>query len=174
MAMSKNCLNLVIDEPLWEDALPAVEEVAAAVLETALDFVKQNEEIAFLKLGKIVSINLSLSNDAEVQKLNAEFRRLDKPTNVLSFANIDDEEFEDSLAEAEVIELGDIIIALETMQRESAAKNISLHDHFCHLLAHGVLHLLGFDHQEDDEAEYMEDFEVKILRQMNINNPYEE
>lgn len=174
MAMSNSCLNLVIDEPRWEDALPAVEEIAATILEAALNFVKQNEKIAFLELGKPANVNLSLSNDAEVQKLNAEFRHLDKPTNVLSFANIDDEEFEDSLAEAEVIELGDIIIALETMQRESAAKNISLHDHFCHLLTHGILHLLGFDHQEDDEAEYMEDFEVKILRQMNINNPYEE
>ena len=64
------------------------------------------------------------------------------------------------VAESDVIELGDIIIALETMQKEAALKNISLHDHYCHLLIHGILHLMGFDHQDDAEAEYMENHEI--------------
>ena len=70
------------------------------------------------------------------------------------------------------VELGDIIIALETMQREAAEKQISLHDHFCHLFTHGILHLLGFDHIEDEEAEHMENFEINILKRLNIKNPY--
>ena len=99
---------------------------------------------------------------------------MDKPTNVLSFANIDDENFEQDISLSDKIELGDIIIAFETMQREAKEKNITLHDHYCHLFTHGLLHLLGFDHIEDDEAEYMEDFEIQILKTMDIANPYQE
>lgn len=173
--MNKNSnLNLIIDTPQWNEALPSVEEISSTVMELTLSYVKEKENIDFLELGKPICFNLSLSDDASVQKLNAEFRQLDKPTNVLSFANIDDETFENIITDSEIIELGDIIIALETMQREASAKKISLHNHFCHLLTHGILHLLGFDHQDDDEAEYMEDFEINILRKMNINNPYEE
>lgn len=173
--MNKNSnLNLIIDTPQWNEVLPAVVEVSSTVMEQTLSYVKERENIDFLDLGKPVCFNLSLSDDTSVQKLNAEFRHLDKPTNVLSFANIDDETFDNIIADSEIIELGDIIIALETMQKEASAKNISLHNHFCHLLTHGILHLLGFDHQDDDEAEYMEDFEINILRNMNINNPYEE
>lgn len=169
-----NNLNIILDEPLWKEALSKVEECANIIFENTLDYVKNNEDIDFLKTDKTLNINLSLSNDAEIQKLNSEFRQMDKPTNVLSFANIDDEYFEESIAENDFIELGDIIIALETMQKEAELKKISLHDHFCHLFIHGILHLLGFDHQTDEEAEYMEDFEIKILKKMNINNPYEE
>ena len=60
------------------------------------------------------------------------------------------------------------------MQREAADKGIPLRDHFCHLFTHGILHLLGFDHIEDDEAEYMEEFEINILKRLNIKNPYGE
>ena len=164
-------LNIFIDEPRWDDELPAAGQIARQVLDAVLDCVNTRETVDFIKDGKPLSVNLSLSNDAEIQKLNSRFRQLDRPTNVLSFATIDDPDFDSQAAE---IELGDIVIALETMQRESAAKNISLRDHFCHLFAHGLLHLLGFDHQEDDEAEYMEDFEVNILQKLNISNPYEE
>lgn len=170
--MSKAILNLLIEEDAWNKALENVEETAAQIVQQAIDFVDINEEIDFLKLNKPIVINLSLSNDAEVQTLNRDFRKIDKPTNVLSFANIDDSDFAEGLTMFEEIELGDIIIALETMQREAAEKNISLHNHFCHLLSHGVLHLLGFDHQEEDEAEYMEDFETQILKIFNIPNPY--
>ena len=117
---------------------------------------------------------MALSNDSEIQKLNAEFRHLDKPTNVLSFANIDDEDFDNQVAYDDVIELGDIMIALETMEREAEEQKISFTDHYSHLLAHGILHLLGFDHQQDDEAEYMEGFEINILQQLNVANPYKE
>ena len=109
-----------------------------------------------------------------MQKLNREYRGLDKPTNVLSFATIDDPDFYNDLALYEEVELGDIVIALETLEQEAELKQISLHHHFCHLLIHGLLHLLGFDHIEDEEAEYMENAEIKILEQMNIPNPYKE
>lgn len=174
MVMSKNILNLSVDEPQWNDVLPDNRQISENVFAAVTDFVSQNEEIDFLNIDKPLAVNLSLSNDAEVHLLNRQFRKMDKPTNVLSFANIDDEAFEETIAAADEIELGDIIIALETMQREAKEQNISFHDHYCHLLAHGLLHLLGFDHQDDEEAEYMESFEVDILHNLNISNPYKE
>ena len=167
-------LNITIKENQWQQQLPKIEAVAETVLNTTLNYVQNNEEIDFLSFNKPICINLALSNDKEVHQLNATFRHIDKPTNVLSFANIDNENFEEDIKLFNEIELGDIIIALETMQREAAEKNISLQNHFCHLFTHGILHLLGFDHIEDDEAEYMEDFEVNILKAMNIANPYQE
>lgn len=172
--MNNDHLNIIADDSLWETVLPDYEEVSRQIFSTVIDFVKSNEDIDFLALGKPLNINLALSNDAAVQKLNSEFRGLDKPTNVLSFANLDDESFDENLKHDDIIELGDIIIALETMQREAASEQLSFHDHYCHLFTHGLLHLLGFDHQEDDEAEYMEGYEIKILQNLNIANPYKE
>lgn len=167
-------LNLSINEPEWETALPELEKLAKKVIAAAVDFVSANEPPFFFATGKPLSFNLCLSNDDEVHTLNREFRHIDRPTNVLSFANIDDDGFEKEIRHSPVIETGDMIIALETMQREAAEKHTSLHDHFCHLLTHGVLHLLGYDHIEDDEAEHMEHFEIEILKRFNISNPYEE
>lgn len=170
MAMS-NLLNVIIDDEIWpENIIKKAEKVFAA----AIEYLQKNnlgKEIAF---GKPIVVNLSLSNNETVQKLNAEFRGMDKPTNVLSFANIDSECFFDDIKKSDQVEMGDIIIAFETLQNEAQQKHISLEDHFAHLLVHGILHLFGYDHQEDEEAEEMEQFEIKILQQLNINNPYEE
>ena len=174
MAMIKHSLNLTVNEPAWLQVLPDVETISGEVFSPVLDYVGSHEEIDFLQSGKNINVNLCLGNDDEVHALNREFRGKDKPTNVLSFANIDDESFADEWSDGEEIELGDIIIALETMQAEAGNQNLTLHDHYCHLFAHGLLHLLGYDHIEADEAEHMESFEIAILKQMNINNPYEE
>lgn len=167
-------LYISLNNTKWENALPNYKQTAEDVISLAVNFIAQNEPSSFLKLNKPLSFNLCLSDDTEIHALNKEFRGKDKPTNVLSFANIDSSDFEQQIKFDDTIEMGDIIIALETMQKEAAEKNISLHDHFCHLLTHGVLHLLGYDHIEDEEAEHMENFEINILKQMNIKNPYEE
>ena len=172
--MTKTQLIINLNEPAWEKHIDDIETTSNNVVIAAFNYVNHHEDIDFLNIGKPIVINLCLSDDNEVQTLNRDFRNMDKPTNVLSFANIDDENFDKNIELFDEIELGDIIIALETMQREAEEKNISLKDHFCHLLTHGILHLLGFDHIEDDEAEYMESFEVEILKQLNIANPYEE
>ncbi len=172
--MIKHSLNLTVNEPAWLQVFPDVETISGEVFSQVLDYVGSLEEIDFLQSGKNINVNLCLGNDDEVHALNREFRGKDKPTNVLSFANIDDESFADEWSDGEEIELGDIIIALETMQAEAGNQNLTLHDHYCHLFAHGLLHLLGYDHIEADEAEHMESLEIAILKQMNINNPYEE
>ncbi len=166
----KTTLNLNIGDKNWDDQLPDAAAVSENVFQTVINRLKPE----FLQGKKEVGLNVELGGDEEIQALNRQFRNLDKPTNVLSFANIDDDDFFDALPEMTEVELGDIIIALETMQAEAENQNLTLHDHYCHLFAHGLLHLLGYDHIEADEAEHMESFEIAILKQMNINNPYEE
>lgn len=172
--MIKYQLEISINEPSWQKALPELESLSGEVFSQTLDYVATHEDIDFFALNKSININLCLSNDSEVHALNKEFRGMDKPTNVLSFANIDDDSFDDLCQNEPEIELGDIIIALETMEREAKEQEISLHDHYCHLLTHGFLHLFGYDHIKENEARRMESFEIAILQRLNIANPYEE
>lgn len=174
MVMNSNLLSVIFDDENWEKKLPDVESWANEVFDKALNFLSKNDLGFEGWNNKPVSIALSLSNNAEVQKLNREFRAKDKPTNVLSFANIDDEFFEDEFLSEDVVELGDIIMAVETLENEADIKGISLKNHFAHLLIHGILHLFGYDHIEDDEAEEMEGIEVDILKELGIADPYEE
>ena len=113
------------------------------------------EKIANAVVGKKYEnseVSVILTNDKEIQEINKEYRNIDKPTNVLSFELGDD------------ILLGDIYISVDTVQREAKVENITVVDHTAHMLVHGVLHLLGYDHIKDDEAEIMEEKETKILK----------
>ena len=166
--MTKTNLAITLNEPGWETEIPDLQNLANQVLIAALDYVNAHEEIDFLQMGKTVNFNLCLSNDDEVHTLNRDFRGMDKPTNVLSFAAIDDPDFDKNIELFEDIEAGDIIIALETMQREAKEKGISLQDHFCHLFTHGILHLLGFDHIEKEDEKVMNEVSEKILASLNI------
>ena len=173
--MNKPELNIVINDSRWEDKLSAIDDLCRHVFTTTFAFMAKEEPSELFTAKATLVVNLSLSNDEEVHRLNKEFRNMDKPTNVLSFANVDDPDFDEELANADdFLELGDIIIALETLEREAQGQSISLQDHLSHLLVHGLLHLLGYDHQEDEEAEHMEGLEIKILQHLNIKNPYEE
>ena len=119
------------------------------------------------------SLSISLSTNAEVQILNAQWRGKDKPTNVLSFPMLEVSEL-DALAntdDGEVL-LGDLILAFETCETEAADKAIPIADHVAHLIVHGTLHLLGLDHIDDTQAEHMEALEVKALASLGLANPY--
>ena len=137
-------------------------------------YLDSRKRLDFLPQGKPVNIGLTLTGDREIHHLNQEFRGIDKPTNVLSFAEVDDEDFWASLDEVRETELGSIILAFETLQREAALQNISVYAHYCHLLVHGFLHILGYDHQKDEDADEMEGLEVDILAQFSIANPYQD
>lgn len=149
--------------------LPNIRDLAQKTADVACKHVR--ESVWFLQEGKHFSINLCLSNDAEVHTLNREFRGMDKPTNVLSFANYDDEAFEEMLNE-NVVELGDVILALETLECEAKEQKISLEAHFTHLWLHGILHLLGYDHINQADAKEMETLEVRILADLGVDDPY--
>lgn len=101
----------------------------------------------------------------EIQKLNKAYRHQDKTTNVLSFPSDLPIEIDESI-------LGDVVICIEVVEREARQQNKQFSDHLMHMAIHGMLHLLGFDHNEENEALEMEALEVKILATMNIVNPY--
>jgi probable rRNA maturation factor len=145
---------------------------AQALLQEAADTV-----INELALAPKISweISLSLSDDASVQKLNAQFRGKDKPTNVLSFPSVAlSAEAREELRTVEgSFALGDVILALETVSREAQEQDKTIKDHARHLLVHGVMHLFGYNHIDDAEAEQMEAIEIRILNSLGIDNPYE-
>jgi probable rRNA maturation factor len=112
-------------------------------------------------------LGILLTDDAHVQKLNAEWRGKDKPTNVLSFPAFPGRH-EKKLPPM----LGDIVLARETVAREAALEGKPLNHHITHLVIHGLLHLLGHDHQTDAEAEAMEAMERRALARLAIPDPY--
>ncbi len=113
-----------------------------------------------------VEVSLLLADDAEVRALNARWRGQDKPTNVLSFPAAPPERLREAAT------LGDIALAFETVSREAEAAGIPIADHYRHLVAHGFLHLIGYDHQTDEEAERMEALETRIMARLGVADPY--
>ena len=129
------------------------------------------------KLNKIVStileqekmsdcvINLRLLNDKEMKKLNMQFRQKDKTTNVLSFPN-------DDISVKQTKNIGDIAISVEYVKAEAKKEGKTFDDHIIHMLAHGVYHILGYDHENNENAMIMENKEIQTLKKINISNPY--
>ena len=129
------------------------------------------------KLNKVVStildqekmsdcvINLRLLNDKEMKKLNMQFRQKDKTTNVLSFPN-------DDISVKQTKNIGDIAISVEYVKAEAKKEGKTFDDHIIHMLAHGVYHILGYDHENNENAMIMENKEIQTLKKINISNPY--
>ena len=160
----------------WETAVADVERLTEAAARAAFEAAEKPE---ILGGDTPVEMSLVLADDALVQTLNRDYRDKDKPTNVLSFALLDDlddtdESTDDVLARDEgmPILIGDVILAFETVQREALEQGKSFGDHLTHLVIHGVLHLLGYDHQSDPDADRMERLETSILARMGIADPY--
>ena len=128
-----------------------------------------------LDSGLTIEVSVRFASDDEVKALNAAYRNKDRPTNVLSFPMFD-ADLIDSIAEADGGEalLGDVILAYGVCAREAEEKGIGMRDHAAHLIVHGTLHLLGYDHETGDEdAEAMEATERHALASLGIADPYE-
>ena len=110
-------------------------------------------------------INLRIIDDAEMKKLNHKFRNKNLTTNVLSFQS-------DDISIKHTKNIGDIAISSEYVEREAVEEGKFFEDHMIHMLAHGVYHILGYDHQNEETALIMENKEINILNKININNPY--
>ena len=133
-------------------------------------------ESAFPRLTKgarPVEISVRLTGDEEVRALNSEWRGKDKPTNVLSFPMTETDELANADGEGPELMLGDIVLARGVCEREAAERAVPVETHATHLLVHGTLHLLGYDHLDDEEAADMESREVRALARLGIGDPYE-
>lgn len=150
-------IDLAVEAGAWlpEAALLALVERAAAAAFGELQLVGMSE------------LSVVFTDDAAIQALNAEWRGKDKPTNVLSFPA-----FPTTRGGQLPPMLGDIVLAAETVAREAAEENKPVENHVSHLVIHGLLHLLGYDHETDDEAEEMEAVERAALARLAIPDPY--
>ena len=159
-------IDISINDQRWSDALPLIESYTKDIAVKVLSDYLNNFETA--------ELSIVLADDKFIQELNKNYRNKDKPTNVLSFPMTTLEELEQNTVQAiPVCALGDIIISYETMVKEAEQQNKLLKHHYAHMLIHGCLHLLHYDHQDDKEAATMETEEIKNLQLFDIKNPYE-
>lgn len=148
--------SVVVLHPAWQTVTGALSSVHGAV----------NAAICFVPALAHGEVSVALSSDAAMRELNARFRGFDKPTNVLSFPVAPGQ------AMTSAGPSGDIVIAYETLMREAAGEGKDPLHHLAHLTVHGLLHLAGYDHGDDDEAERMEALERRILADLGIHDPY--
>jgi probable rRNA maturation factor len=153
-------IDIVHDAGDWS----ALGDVAGAI-EAAVNALTDHRS---LKPHESADVCIALSDDVAVRRLNARYRGKDKPTNVLSFPAGDDAQEPDSGS----VFLGDVVLALETVQREAAELGIPPLHHIQHLAVHGVLHLNNYDHETDEDAAVMEGLEIEILATLGIASPY--
>ncbi|WEK04110.1 MAG: rRNA maturation RNase YbeY [Candidatus Devosia phytovorans] len=148
-------IAVIINDEAWPDNLEARAE------EAVLEALKQSKA----KVKGAAEVSVVLTNDEEQHELNKQWRGKDSSTNVLSFPQI--EPFGPVVGI-----LGDITLARETLIREADEQGMSFEAHFTHLVVHGFLHILGYDHLTDDEATEMEGLETQILATLGIDDPY--
>lgn len=149
-------IDILIEDPKWTEKLneEAWEEFFASVLEKVFHHLHIQTE---------TELSILLTDSNKMKELNNNFRHKDKPTNVLSFPSDEFDEDEGGF-------LGDLAFGFEVIQSEKD----DFMSHMTHLTIHGILHLLGFDHENDQDAEEMENLEIDILKLFNIQNPYQE
>jgi probable rRNA maturation factor len=153
-------VDAIVEDERWQDVgVDALAERAARSTLRFLGAEPADHEISLLA-----------ADDARLMELNSAFRGRDRPTNVLSWPS--GEPVSRGSAGKEPVFLGDLALAYETCRNEASAADRPFGNHVTHLVVHGVLHLLGYDHEDKDEAEAMEDIEVKILASLGVENPY--
>lgn len=157
-------IQISVEEGPWPSEAE-LQSLSERVLGAAADFLRREEKQPFPKMPPEVS--LVFTDDASIREINAEWRNQDKPTNVLSFPA-----FPLTPGKMPGPMLGDIILARETLVREAQALGQPFDEHLSHLLVHGFLHLFGYDHMEENDAERMESLETRILAGLGLSDPY--
>jgi probable rRNA maturation factor len=150
---AKPSIDIQVAAPLWNDQPLAEQTVRAAIAAASSKIAAPDGEVSVV-----------LTDDATIAKLNRDWRGIDKPTNVLSFPG--------SKTAGAAMMLGDIVIAYETLAQECADENRVFLHHLAHLTVHGFLHLIGYDHQNDADADAMEALESKIMASLKMPDPY--
>ena len=152
---------VIVSARAWSGALPNAARVARRAARAALRQAGGGDRV------RSAELSLLLADDARIRLLNRDYRGLDQATNVLAFAAAKD----DQVAPGPMM-LGDVALAFETVAAEAADQMKSLEAHLSHLVVHGVLHLLGYDHERAEAAEQMERLEVVVLARLGIADPY--
>ncbi|GEP00422.1 rRNA maturation RNase YbeY [Methylobacterium haplocladii] len=159
--MIQNSIDIAVEDARWAEAVPELDALVERAVTAALAIMPDSQAGPF-------EISILLSDDATVQALNKTWRGKDKPTNVLSFPAA-----EQPLPPGAAAPLGDVVLAYDTLLRESAGQSKPLSHHLAHLLVHGTLHLLGQDHETGEaQADAMEALEVAALATLGIPDPY--
>src|SRR5579864_210127 len=154
-------VDIVERAPFWRERVAGLEALCAETARATFASAHQRDEHGACELSIV------LADDALLRELNATWRGIDTPTNVLAFAA------ESGAAPPGAPHLlGDVVIAFETVAREAEAQGKPFAHHLRHLIVHGVLHLLGWDHEDAAEAERMEALEVAILQHFDVPDPY--
>ncbi len=149
--------------PAWRDTLSEAEPLARRAARAALAAAGEGAAPA-----RAAEVGLVLADDATLGRLNRRYRGIEGPTNVLSFA-VSEGSVPDSSGP---LLLGDVVLAYETVRRESEEQGKLFSDHLCHLVVHGVLHLLGYDHGTEAQAAAMERLEIAALAGLGVSDPY--
>lgn len=156
-------LNLSLQQEVQAPELVLKRAYVKKVIETAL---------RHIDAGQNCEIGIACVGNDESHKLNLEYRGKDKPTNVLSFPGDVPEEV---LAMLDALPLGDLVICIPVVLQEAVEQQKTPMEHFTHMLVHGTLHLMGYDHETSDaDAEEMEALEIQILAKLGFENPYQE
>lgn len=158
-------IDIAVDSDRWTD-IESIDVLAHKTSATVINWLEAGEKISFPQIP--MELSLLLTDDASIKEINAKWRQQDKATNVLSFPTKEIE-----VGETPLPLLGDIIFAHETILSESEELTKSFEEHLTHLFIHGFLHLLGYDHIKDTDAEQMERIETGILLSIGLSDPYE-
>ncbi len=156
-------VDISLESDIWLSELPDVETLVHRVAQAAVSAVPKTPSKA--------ELSVLLCGDANIRQLNRDYRASDAATNVLAFGNYDQA---GPISDVRPVLIGDVVIAFETVAREAADQKKPLSHHVSHLLVHGVLHLLGYNHDEDTAAHVMEELERAILAGLGIPDPYAE
>ena len=159
-------IAISIEDPSWSKLAP---DAARVLRRAARDALAQAKDDGWKGSRVGHEISFVLTDDKRMRALNRTYRGKDKPTNVLSFAALDTDRPKSAMPWL----LGDVVLASGVIAREAKAQRKSLAHHLSHLAVHGVLHLLGYDHEQETDAEAMEALEIAALAGMGIANPYE-
>lgn len=170
LSLQRGALNIdfILQFPEWQNFIDQHKNIMSDIISVCF-------QKASISLQNTTHNNISLTflDDDEIRHINNEWRGKDRATNVLSFPAFDTEELENKdYLHAPMNEFGDVIIAWSYCKKEAETANIPFSEHIFHMVIHGILHILGYDHIEPQDAETMEALEIEILKQFGYENPY--
>jgi probable rRNA maturation factor len=165
-ASSKAAVSVIVEHDAWREVIDEPVPLLRRAATAAVSEVRRSRRS---RAAWTPVVAVALMDDRAMRKLNHTYRGKDKPTNVLSFPS---DEASDRASGAKRRRLGDVAMALGTIKREAKAQGKTVPDHVTHLMVHAVLHLLGYDHEADPDAEEMEAIERKTLAALGIADPY--